>query len=308
MRSAASAPGKVILFGEHAVVYGKPAVAVAINRRTTVTLEDSGEMRIDIPSLGISFTGESGTPAGGILDYIMRALELYHDGSPLRVRVDMEVPAGSGLGSSAALTVALIGALDAYHGREAGPDDTASRAHRVELGVQGAASPLDTAVSTYGGLIYLAPDRTVRRLSADLRDSLVISSTHRSGNTAEMVASVRERYERLPEVMSMIMDATEMITRTACRFILENNLEPLGELMNINHGLLDAMGVSTPELSMMVHEARAAGAAGAKITGAGGGGSIVAFCPGTAGSVAEALGRKWNTLRAEFSSEGVLHL
>lgn len=217
----------------------------------------------------------------------------------------MEIPVGSGLGSSAALTVALIGALDGYHGRESEPEDTAARAHRVELEVQGAASPLDTTVSTYGGLVYLDSQRNVEKVNARLHD-LVIAHLDHSGDTAEMVAGVAELRSRFPDVMDGIMDAVEMITMRAYRALLSNSLEPIGDLMNINQGLLDAMGVSTGELSMMVYEARTAGAAGSKITGAGGGGSIIAYCPGCAEDVAEALNRNWNAMKARFSEEGLI--
>ncbi|MCG2828990.1 mevalonate kinase [Methanothermobacter sp. K4] len=304
MKSRASAPAKAILFGEHAVVYGKPAIAAAIDRRVTVTLGDSSENRVTIPSLGVDFRSES-SPRGGILDYVGRTLKLYHDGSPLSIQIEMEIPVGSGLGSSAALTVALIGALDGYHGRESEPEDTAARAHRVELEVQGAASPLDTTVSTYGGMVYLDSQRNVEKFDAGLHD-LVIAHLDHSGDTAEMVAGVAELRSRFPDVMDGIMDAVEMITLRAYRALLSNSPEPIGDLMNINQGLLDAMGVSTGELSMMVYEARRAGAAGSKITGAGGGGSIIAYCPGCAEEVAEALNRNWNAMKASFSEEGLI--
>lgn len=304
MKSRASAPAKAILFGEHAVVYGKPAIAAAIDRRVTVTLGDSSENRVTIPSLGVDFRSES-SPSGGILDYVGKTLKLYHDGSPLGIQIEMEIPVGSGLGSSAALTVALIGALDEYHGRESEPEDTAARAHRVELEVQGAASPLDTTVSTYGGLVYLDSQRNVEKVNARLHD-LVIAHLDHSGDTAEMVAGVAELRSRFPDVMDGIMDAVEMITMRAYRALMSNSPEPIGDLMNINQGLLDAMGVSTGELSMMVYEARSAGAAGSKITGAGGGGSIIAYCPDCAEDVAEALNRNWNAMKARFSEEGLI--
>ncbi|AAB84553.1 mevalonate kinase [Methanothermobacter thermautotrophicus str. Delta H] len=303
MKSSASAPAKAILFGEHAVVYSKPAIAAAIDRRVTVTVSESSSTHVTIPSLGIRHSSER--PSGGILDYIGRCLELYHDASPLDIRVEMEIPAGSGLGSSAALTVALIGPLDRYHGRDHGPGETAARAHRVEVDVQGAASPLDTAISTYGGLVYLDSQRRVRQFEADLGD-LVIAHLDYSGETARMVAGVAERFRRFPDIMGRIMDTVESITNTAYRELLRNNTEPLGELMNLNQGLLDSMGVSTRELSMMVYEARNAGAAGSKITGAGGGGSIIAHCPGCVDDVVTALNRNWKAMRAEFSVKGLI--
>lgn len=324
MQSIASAPGKTILFGEHAVVFGKPAIAVAVDKRAIITItkgkatKSKGITTFQSPDLNVNaeldlnrgdikmITGKS-----GILKYILESVLKSHDGSPIDIKMDMEMPVGAGLGSSAAVTVATLAALDIYHQRKIYPSKIAKMAHEIEIKVQGAASPLDTAVSAYGGLIYLSENAEVTPLAADLEDSIVIGYTSNRGNTGEMVAGVRKRRDLYPEIMDPLIESVGKITNEA-KIILNSetletkNIESLGELMNINHGILDSMGVNTMELSKMVYISRLAGAVGSKITGAGGGGSIIALCPGYGDNVFNALQISENAIKADFSREGII--
>ncbi len=333
MESTASAPGKAILFGEHAVVFGQPAIAVAVDKRAQIIVRKGKEKYTTVRSadLGVHadldlFNNNCIIKKGksGIINYILESLLMAHDGSSLDIELKMEMPIGAGLGSSAAVTVATLAALDNFHEKEINISSLAKKAHNVEIKVQGAASPLDTAVSTYGGLVYLSEKSEVIPLDADLENSLVIGYTSQRGNTGKMVESVHLRRDRHPEIMDPVIESVGKITREA-RKILSNNHHNnfklnhdteytgsnlgesnLGELMNINHGLLDAMGVNTLELSQMVYKARQAGAQGAKITGAGGGGSIIAYCPGKILEVLNALQQSENAIKADFSKEGVI--
>jgi mevalonate kinase len=332
MKSTASAPGKAILFGEHAVVFGKPAIAVAVDKRaqiivrkgkekyTTLKSDDLG-VQADLDLFNNNFIIKKGK--SGIIKYILEALMKVHDGSPLDIELNMEMPIGAGLGSSAAVTVATLAALTNYHKKEIKIPHLAKQAHEVEIKVQGAASPLDTAVSAYGGLVYLSENSEVIPLDSNLEDSLVIGYTSQRGNTGKMVESVRVRRDNHPEIMDPVIESVGKITREARKILSLNDSNSsnhnssnhkhnpksehdLGELMNINHGLLDAMGVNTLELSKMVYTARRAGALGAKITGAGGGGSIIAYCPGKISEVLNALQQSENALKADFSKDGII--
>lgn len=324
IQSIASAPGKAILFGEHAVVFGKPAIAVAVDKRAIITITKRNETKkngittFKSPDLHVNaeldlvhgeikmITGKS-----GILKYILESVLNAHDGTPIDIKLDMEMPIGAGLGSSAAVTVATLAALDIYHQRKISKSKIAKMAHEIEIKVQGAASPLDTAVSAYGGLIYLSENAEVISLAADLEDSIIIGYTSNRGNTGQMVAGVKKRRDLHPEIMDPLIESVGRITNEA-KIILtskkleKKNIESLGELMNINHGLLDAMGVNTLELSKMVYISRMAGAAGSKITGAGGGGSIIALCMGNSVDVFNALEKSENAIKADFSREGII--
>jgi mevalonate kinase len=306
------------------VVFGKPAIAVAVDKRaqiivrkgkekyTTVKSDDLGVLA-DLDLVNNNYIIKKGK--SGIIKYILEALIKIHNGSPLDIELKMEMPVGAGLGSSAAVTVATLAALSNFHEKEIKIPYLAKQAQEVEVKVQGAASPLDTAVSTYGGLVYLSEKSKVVPLDSGLEDSLVIGYTTKRGNTGKMVESVRVRRDNNPEIMDPLIESVGKITREARRILsqekkdLDDNSRSeyeLGELMNINHGLLDAMGVNTLELSKMVYIARQAGALGSKITGAGGGGSIIAYCPGKISEVLSALQKSENALKADFSRQGVI--
>jgi mevalonate kinase len=321
MQVIASAPGKAILFGEHAVIYGKPAIAVAIDKKARVKIRERIDSKtyVEVPGLGISEYLEPENDVihekqinKGILDYISKSLKKVNQLSGLKkqngmdINVDLEIPIGSGLGSSAAVTVATITALSFYNKLEFKKDEIANYAHQVELDVQGAASPIDTTLSTYGGVIYLSRNsEEITHLPLNWNPSLIIGYTDRESNTRELVESVRIKKESYPSVINPIMDSIEQITDNAREAIVCENAEILGELMNINHGLLDALGVNTPELSRMVYIARKAGAIGSKITGAGGGGSIIAYSPNKIDEVLGELQRVENAFIIKLSSLGV---
>ena len=315
MQVRASAPGKAILFGEHAVVYGKPAIAMAINKRACVeVLEGStNKIKVNIRDLGINghidFDNEvivSDSPKKGILKYILESIKKIHDGSGMEINIDVNIPIGGGLGSSAAVTVATIAAVSAYNEIDLKEEELAKYAHEVELSVQKSASPLDTTISTYGGLIYLeANAEDIVQLDIDYDIPVVIGYTDTRGDTGKLVEAVRIRRDVYPEIINPVIDSIELITEEAKEAVLNDDKKRIGELMNINHGLLDALGVNTKELSGMVYTARNAGACGSKITGAGGGGSIIAYCPDGTTKVISEINRTESTLKADISKEGV---
>ena len=314
MRAVASAPGKIILFGEHAVVYHKPALAMAVNRRARVEVEETGvdQIFITLPDLDVEGVlgpgGElefSGTGKVGILHYITQALKLLPVPGGLKIRVKLEIPIGAGMGSSAAITVATLTALTQLRQQRLDKTALASLAHQVELEVQGAASPMDTTVSTHGGLIYLHGQGEVENLELPGELPLVVAYTSYRGNTGELVAGVRHRRDLYPRVVDPILEAMEMVTQRARKALQEGDEEVLGDLLNINQGLLDALGVNTPELSRMVYLARSAGARGSKITGAGGGGSIIAYAPGKTQKVLKKLQEEEEAFPVGLSHQGV---
>ena len=296
-----TAPGKIYLFGEHAVVYGKRAIASAINLRTTVTVAESDQTTItsSLGTTGIDYT---------VHPHISRCIESLSVPA-VSIKIDSEIPVGSGLGSSAAAVIATLGALN--HEFELGMDKTAlaSAGHAIEREVQGAASPTDTFVSTMGGTVVITPGAS-QPVSAKLRlidCNIVIGDTQEFSSTKELVGNVRILHERYPAVMNPIFDTIDSLAEIGVPSIEKGDYRSVGELMNIDHGLLDAIGVGSAKLSRLVYAARGAGAYGAKITGAGGGGCIVALADGAAAAVASAIedagGRATIT---EASEAGVL--
>ena len=329
MTARASAPGKTILFGEHSVVYGKPAIAVAVDKRATVTIKEgsTGNIRVKIPELDVYglISTETGnitqlnsegeqdqnpaTMDAGILKYIRSALFRTELGSShdhgLNITVDLEIPIGAGLGSSAAITVATLAAAARYYQQDITLDTLAHAAHQVELEVQGAASPLDTTVSTHGGFLYFTHERGAVKIKPALEMPLVVGYTSQPGNTGVLVKEVRKLCQAHPTIIKPILDIMETVTNQAREYITTGEEKRVGELMNINQGLLDALGVNTNEISRLIYHARLAGAIGSKITGAGGGGSIIAYCPGKTREVLEELQSVENAFTVGISSKGV---
>jgi mevalonate kinase len=328
MTVTASAPGKTILFGEHAVVYGKPAIAVAVDKRARVTISEgtTDNIQLKIPDLEVygiidrengsisqlTSSGEveknPGTFDAGIMKYIKSALFQEPDTTPdhgLDVEVELEIPIGAGLGSSAAITVATLAAMARYQEQELTLENLAHTAHQVELEVQGAASPLDTTVSTHGGFLYFTHQGGGVKIKPALEMPLIVGYTSQPGNTGLLVKKVRKLCQAHPTIINPIMDIMEEVTNQARESITRGDQKQVGELMNINQGLLDSLGVNTVEISRLVYQARRAGAIGSKITGAGGGGSIIAYCPGKTREVLEELNTIENAFQVGISSTGV---
>jgi mevalonate kinase len=294
--ATSSAPGKVYLFGEHAVVYGEPAVPCAIERRATVTVEEraDGRLRVNANDLSlegftVEFDGTTGeTPEVDVTEELVRAAMGYVDEAIAQARdaanapeagfdvtVESAIPLGAGLGSSAAVVVATIDAATRALGVTLDRREIADRAYQVEHEVQdGEASRADTFCSAMGGAVRVEGDTCETIDAPDL--PFVIGYDGGAGDTGELVSgvrSLREEYDFAAETVASIGRLVE----EGLSALEAGDLEEVGQLMNFNHGLLSALGVSGRSLDAMVWAARDAGAIGAKLTGAGGGGCIVAL-------------------------------
>ena len=294
--ATSSAPGKVYLFGEHAVVYGEPAVPCAIERRATVTVETRSDERLRVSAQDLSLEGFTveydGTTAGqpevdvtedlveAAMGYIDEAIGQARDatGKPnagFDVQVESSIPLGAGLGSSAAVVVATIDAAARALGETLDREEIADRAYQVEYEVQdGQASRADTFCSTMGGAVLVEQDDCQTLSSPNL--PFVIGYDGGAGDTGALVSGVRalrSEYEFAADTVESIGDLVEH----GLEALEAEDVAELGRLMDFNHGLLSALGVSSRSLDSMVWAAREAGATGAKLTGAGGGGCIVAL-------------------------------
>ena len=302
----ASAPGKVILFGEHAVVYGKPAIAAAITKRIYVK-----SRRIDS---GIQIFSEDKTESS--IEYVKHAIELVIGTKRMKkqgidVTIDSELPVGGGLGSSAALSVATIKSVSTLLGVDLGKEEIARLGREVESKVQGASSGIDPFVSTYGGAIYYRDGRFDRQQINPFPGSrsIVIGYTGSSSSTKNMISNVSHLREKYPKIIDHIFDVIGDISERAKIIFdgdLRKNENELGDLMNLNNGLLEALGVSSFSLSNLVNASLLAGALGAKITGAGGGGCIFALSSGREKEVSTAIKMAGGVpIPVEISFDGV---
>ncbi|MCM2466316.1 mevalonate kinase [Methanoculleus oceani] len=251
-----SAPGKIFLFGEHAVVYGKPGVAMAIKPRVFVTVR------------------KSRNPTRAKSPYIDECFRMM--GVRGSVYVHSQLQSSSGLGSSAAVTVATLSAINDEFGLGRTREYIADAAFAIEKKVQkGRASPTDTYVSANGGMVLITGNSKRRLPPEGLQ--VVVGNTLVPHSTARMVELVGNLQKKHPDVANPILDAIGAVTLAALHNI--GNPKELGQYMDMNHALLEALGVGHPASSKLVLAARASGAYGAKITGAGGGGCIIALCP-----------------------------
>lgn len=308
-RAHASAPGKIILFGEHAVVYGQPSLSLAIGKRTHVEAEAGGA--------GVTVNGHPLDPAYHA--YIVQALRLCGADGPVRLQTRSELPSASGVGSSAALSVATVAALLRLQGAPHDPARVAELAFRTEFETQGAASPNDTTVSTAGGGVLLAPKRSEApgtQFLWELRRGehawaahrvelpplpLVVATTGRRAKTGDQVAKVRRFVEHSGFARDVVAEIGR-ITLEGVDALRAHDLKRVGHLMNRNHECLHTLGVDAPDLHRLVTAARnIRGAYGAKLTGAGGGGSLIALAedPEAVRAALEALGSQALVVRPD---------
>jgi hydroxymethylglutaryl-CoA reductase len=286
------AAGKVILLGEHAVVYGKHALALPIPEAVTASVDElSTGLTLAVPDWGLSQrVRDEGTGIDAAIRLIMEELGLDQDGFAIRLR--SRLPRAMGLGSSAAFAVAIVRAFDAV--LALGLDDVRVNeiAYACEQLAHGTPSGVDNTLATYSRpMLFRSSNRLdMQYLQLDEPPPLIIASGAERGNTLEQVAGVRTRRDRDPEAFDSIFAQMDELTIAAAEALQARDYEQLGRQMNLCQGLLNAIGVSTAALEQMIETARSAGAVGAKLTGAGGGGSIVALCPGAETAVAGALG------------------
>jgi len=192
------------------------------------------------------------------------------------VYVRSMLPSSSGLGSSAAVTVATLSAINDEFGVGYSRDEIASAAYGIEKKVQkGKASTTDTYVATFGGMVLITGDSKRRLPPVNMH--LVVGCSQVSHSTAKMVGLVADMRNKHPGIVNPILDAIGEVAMSALHTFAKP--KEFGCYMDVNHALLEALGVGHPALTRLVLSARAAGAYGAKITGAGGGGSIIALCP-----------------------------
>lgn len=278
-----AAPGKVILFGEHAVVYGRPAVAAALGHGLGAVAEPAD----DGPTLHIPAWGPSGLHvrlgAGEGRDAIARAFAAALDaadvGRPkVAVTLDGELPLGVGLGSSAAFAVSMLRALAGFRGEAFDREGLLAAAAQVEAVFHGTPSGIDHTVIADGGCLRFEAGAAepFRPLRLPVAVPLVVGWTQREGTTREVVAGLRRRRDALPTLYERLFDAMAEVTEAGTEALESGDVEALGPLFDLAHGYLNACGVSGVANERMVACARRAGAGGAKLTGAGAGGAVVA--------------------------------
>lgn len=286
------APGKVILFGEHAVVYGQQAIAGTIDRGIRVAVSQREGDHRDGPLLKSHGMGLRARPDpnGEGPEALRRALgvlvELYGERvKSLVFSAEGSIPAGAGLGSSAALAVALLRGVQRVLGdRALSGEELADRAFALERVFHGNPSGVDhTTIALGGCLAYRRAEANgqggaqVERLTLPRRLRLAVAVAGSHGGTARAVSALKDRSRRHPDAYQRIYQGIGALADEGRRALQEGALAAVGELMDLNQGYLNALGVSTPAIEALCATARERGALGAKLSGAGGGGAVIAL-------------------------------
>jgi mevalonate kinase len=292
MGVVASAPAKVILLGEHFVVYGEPAIVLAIDKRAYAKVENRTDKRLYLRSTNLNLAGyfenrtfkvEQGYPKEARSKFepvklaVEKVLEKSGENVGLNIEINSTVPVAAGLGSSAAVAAAVTAAVGALLNVKLSKEDVLRITYEAEKIVHGTPSGIDPAISTFGGALLFQMDKGFQPLDVNMDIPLIIGNTGIERSTRSQVEKVRNMREKHAQIMDHLTRAAREIVLRAVDVLKGNDLETLGELMNINHALLYGIGVSDESLEWLINAARKAGALGAKLTGGGGGGCMIAL-------------------------------
>jgi len=281
MKTVGCASGKVILFGEHAVVYGRPAIAVPVTQvRATATVEAGGKRIIlDAPDLGRRYPVAEAGPDDPLAFTVLMVLEYLGLGSDqgLTITISSTMPVARGLGSSAAISAAIVRTLARHFGQTLSPAQVSELVYRAEVLQHGTPSGIDNSVVAFEQPVYFVRGQPIEHFHVGAPLHLVIADTGIASSTKEVVGMVRAAWEHDRARYEALFDRIGDLAREARGAIEKGTVEQLGRLMNANHRLLQAIEVSSPELDRLVEAAQSAGALGAKLSGGGRGGNIVAL-------------------------------
>jgi len=284
-----SAPGKLMLFGEHSVVYGRPCIVTAVNQRMRVTLETTNDNEIELvaPDVGIiSFKASISSsldklPKGArfVFAAIKNFSHRFKVTSGMLIKTKSDFSSEFGFGSSSSVTVCVVKALSKIFDIEINNNVLFDICYWSVLDVQGVGSGFDIAAAIWGGTLYFVGGGKKINVITERELPLVVGYTGIKADTATLVKEVSGLRKSNQKLVDSIFDIIDSVVNKAPKLIVGSDFENLGQLANLNQGLLDSLGVSTTKLSDLIFAARSAGAYGAKLSGAGGGDCMIAFVP-----------------------------
>ena len=280
MKSIASAPGKVILFGEHFVVYGVKAILCSINKRVTVTAEKTSERKISINSKIGKLELEPDKPISEINSplkpfYYLANKAVENKDTGIHIQIDSEIPLGAGLGSSSACCVAGAAAIFKLFGNIS-REEILKLAIEAERTIFENTSGADCTVCTYGGIMEYDKNKGFKKIEHEPNFQLVIINSNMEHSTQSMVYKVKEFENKNKEEFSKLSNLESKLVEDVLKLVKENKIQEIGQKMNQNQKYLENIGISNKELTKMIRIGQES-SFGAKITGSGGGGCIFAL-------------------------------
>lgn len=280
-----SGKGKSILFGEHFVVYGLPALAAGIESETVakVRKKDSPGWTLDdnrpaVPGYKVKKLDQQKDSIDNVIDFC--GVDLSNEG--IHIEFAGDLVCASGVGASAASCVSLARALNDEFGLDMTDEEINEAAYEGEKAYHGTPSGIDNTASTFGGLVWYERDLdggspTFEKIKLDKVMNLIIGSTGLTASTVEVVGDVRSKKEEDPSWFEKIAEEYEQLVYDAREALVNLETKKVGRLMNKNHDLLKDLTVSCEELDSLTALARESGALGAKLTGTGRGGNMIAL-------------------------------
>ena len=277
--------GKAILFNEHFVVYGIPSIVSAIGNYTIAKINSSdknGYNLIDNRKATPGYKDGKFEQQKISIKNIFNKMNLDFQKNGVDIELCGNLYAASGIGASAASCVAIARALSDYFDLNLSDEEINDIAYEGEKGYHGTPSGVDNSASTFGGLIWFekSEKNVIEKMNIPNPIEIVMGNTGKVANTELAVNGVRERKNKYPEKYNEIFNRAENIAYLAKRAFQEEDYIELGKLMNENHKLLQQIEVSTKELDFLVNIAKEHRALGAKLTGGGLGGNMIALTPG----------------------------
>lgn len=289
-----SAPGNVFLFGEHAVVYGEPALVTTVNLRTSVKakiLDSSSKFRIDSEGIGklkgVVDNNNNGSSLCKLrgdkkeLEYVKKAVEYTFNhignGKGFRISINSDIPPSSGFGSSSAVTTATIATIAKAMGSPLEKTEISELAFEVEKAIQGLASRAGVKAAVQGGYLRVEGDKSESLILPAM--DVLVGFTGKPSNTTAQVQFVKKQKEKHPKMINPIFESIGKVSEAGIESLKNEYLRRTGKLMNSNQELLESLGVSTPEIRKSIRATKSAGALGSKLSGGGGGGSIISLYP-----------------------------
>lgn len=310
MKITVSAPGKLMLFGEHAVVYGRPCIVTAVGQRMRAVVEliNKPIFILNAPDVGVknyqkpmTELGIGDIPKGArFIEFAVKNFHIKKGG--VKITTKSEFNALFGFGSSSASTVCVIKALSELTGKKLPDRQIFDLAYKTVLDVQGKGSGFDTASAIYGGTLYFVKGGKVIKPLNIKNLPLIVGYSGIKADTVTIVNQVLEKAKKYPEQIDNTYTSIQSIVDLARKAILKSDYKTLGKLMNFNQDYLVFLGVSSQKLDTMINAAKDAGAYGAKLSGAGVGDCMIAIAPQKARKAVE---KAIKAINIKTNAEGV---